>query len=194
MSGAGGPVAIQFEGVLAASEPTVRAVGLRTVADAWWPLRAVAAFLVVLALGGLLVRRYGPLLNRSIDASRDRPLSSLGYGLAAHAVVAFAAVYLADKFGKWAVFGGVGALVGPLVGVLVALVAAAVGFTVVGTSIVELRGDRHLGAGLVLGSALAGAIVAMASLASAFVWFVVVSMGIGGAVRRWLHASAVSEY
>jgi len=194
MSGAGGPVVVQYESVFAAILPTVRAVGLRAVAEAWWPLRAVAAFLVVLALGGVLVWRYGPLLHRSIDASRDRPLSSLGYGLAAHAVLAFGAVYLADKFGRWALFGGVGALVGPLVGVLVALGAAAVGFTVVGASIVELRGDRHLGVGLVLGSALAGAIVAVATLASAFVWFVVVSMGIGGAVRRWLHASATSEY
>jgi hypothetical protein len=185
---------VEFERVLAVSDPALLTAGPQIVSDAWWPLRTVAAFLVVLGLGGVLIRRCGPLLHRSIDASRDRPLSSLGYGLAAHAVIAFGAVYLADKFGRWALVGGAGPLIGPLVGALLALGAAAIGFTVVGATIVELRGDRHLGFGLLLGSALAGATAATATLASAFVWFVVVSMGVGGAVRRWLHASAASEY
>lgn len=193
MSGSGAALATDALGLLAASETPLQALGPSTLTDAPWPFRGLAAFLVVVGLGGVLVWRYEPFVDRSIDASMERPLSSLGHGAAAHAVIVFVGVYLANKFGRYAPLDGTGPLIGLSVGLLLLVGSAAVGFTVVGSTIVELRGDRQRWLGLALGGAIAGAAGAVATTTGAFVWFVVVSMGIGGAVRRWINASAVPE-
>lgn len=186
-------VVADVAGLFAAGQPPLAAVGLDAVVEAPWPLRAFATFVLVAGLGGVLVYRHESFLDRSIDASAERPLASLGYGLAAHAVIAFTAVYLANKLGRYGVLGQDGPLVGLLLGGLLAVAAATVGFTVVGVTVAGLRGGRRHELGLALGGLVAAAAVALASTASALVWFVVVSMGIGGAVRKWLHASAGPE-
>lgn len=188
-----GAVVAEVVGLFAAGQPPLAAVGLDAVVEAPWPLRALATFVLVAGLGCVLVYRHEPFLDRSIDASAERPLASLGYGLAAHAVIAFAAVYLANKLGRYGVLGQDGPLVGLLLGGVLALAAATVGFTVVGVTVAGLRGGRRNELGLALGGLVAAAAVALASTVSALVWFVVVSMGIGGAVRKWLHASAGPE-
>lgn len=193
MSGAAAAVVTDLAGLLAPSATPLQAIGPDAITDTWWPVRALATFVVVAGLGGLLVSRYEPFVDRSIDASMDQPLSSFGHGVAAHAVIAFAAVYLADKFGRFGVLDGNGPMVGLLVGVLLALAAGTIGFTVVGSTIVELRGDRRHELGLMVGALIASSAVAVATTTGAFLWFVVVSIGIGGAVRKWLHASAVPE-
>lgn len=164
-----------------------------TVAGASGPVRAVAAVLLVVGLGGVLRWRYDPLLERSVDASTANPFASLGYGLAAHLVVVFGAVYLANKLTRYGVFGSASGYVGLGVGVVLAGIAAAFGFAVVGSSVADLLGARRPPAGLLVGATAAGVTAGSATEVGALVWFAVVSVGIGGAVREWVTASVVAE-
>ena len=177
-------------GVGATPEPLpLQAVDLTTALDLPGPVRGVAAFAAVLLLGVVVAWRFGPFLDRSIDASLERPLASLGYGVAANAVVAFGGVYLASQLAQVRAAGGSGAVVGFALGLLLVLLASALGFTVVGSTVVELwRGERTW-AGPVVGAALAGGTAAVDPLVGGIAWFVLVSIGIGGPARRWLHAS-----
>lgn len=163
--------------------------GSTGILDLPWPIRGIAAFLLVLLVGGVLVRRYDAFLDRSIDASMERPLASVVYGAAAHAVIAFAGVYMATQLARAPTAGWNAGIVGLLVGLLLVLVASALGFTVVGSTVVGYwSGDRRWG-GPVVGAALAGVAAAVDPAIGWLPWFVIVSMGIGGPVRRWLHAS-----
>ena len=150
-------------------------------------LRAPVAFSVVLVLGAGLVWRYGGVIDRSIDASIDRPLASMGYGVAAHLAIGFFGVYAASQVGR-ATGQSLGAA-GLWLGVAVFATVAAMGFTVVGSAIVSVRGDGGPWHGLVVGAAIAGTAALFGSVVGGLVWVVVVSMGIGGFVRRWFHAS-----
>lgn len=157
------------------------------------PVRALVAFLLVLLLGGLLVRRRGPLIDRSIDATTDRPVASIGYGVAAHLVIGFAGFYLTARLGGIAVSGYNAGSVGVIFLLVLAASASVLGFTVVGATLAELWGGGGEWIGVVVGAVVAGIVAAVgpAFAGGGIVWIVVVSMGIGGPVRRWLHASAV---
>jgi hypothetical protein len=165
--------------------------------DAPPEVRATAAFLTVLVLGGLLVLRFGPFVDRSIDATRSRPLASTAYGVAVHLVLLFAVFYLGARLSGFELFGRSTGLLGPAFGVVSVLVTGAFGFTIVGSTVVEVGWVPDRWAGLVVGAGLAGLIAVLASslafAVAAVLWVLVVSLGIGGAFRRWLHASAVSE-
>lgn len=153
------------------------------------PIRGAAASVLVLVVGAVLVWRYEAFLERSIDASMERPLASVGYGVAAHAVIAFAGVYLANQLAGVPTAGWNAGIVGVVVGLLLVLAASALGFTVVGSAVSGLwLGDRRW-AGPVVGALLAGGAAAVDPRVGALLWFVVVSMGIGGPARKWLHAS-----
>lgn len=152
-------------------------------------VRAAVAFAIVLVLGAVILWRYGGLVDRSIDASIDRPLSSLGYGVAAHATIAFFAVYAASQLAPLTLSGRSLGSVGVVAGMALLGVVAALGFTVVGSAVVELRWGRHRWHGLVLGAALAGLMAFPDPLIGGLVWLVVVSTGVGGPVRRWFHAA-----
>lgn len=154
------------------------------------PVRAVAVFLGVLLAGGALLRRFEPFVERAIDASTARPLRSMAYGLAAHLVVAFAAVYLASQLAGFSVSGRSVGGVGAVLGVGLLLLAGAVGFTVAGQIATGLRGRRRPMVGLVVGALGAAAVALVDPLVGGLVWLVVVSTGIGGPVRSWVHASA----
>lgn len=166
----------------------VQVTGPSAVLDAPGPVRALAAFVLVSAIGGVLLWRYGSFVDRSIDASTARPLSSLGYGVAAHAVIAFGAVYLATQLAGFEVLGQNAGVLGVLGGLLLALLAGSLGFTVVGSIVVGLGRQRRPWYGLLVGAVIAGVAGGLDPLAGGVLWFVVVSMGIGGPARRWLHA------
>lgn len=151
--------------------------------------RGGLAFAIVLLLGaGFLWRRAG-LIERSLDASIDRPLTSLGYGIAAHATMLFAAAYLASQLGPLTVSGRSLGPLGVWVGVALLAAAAGLGFTVAGAAVVELGWDRPRWNGLVLGAVVAGVAAGVDPFIGGLVWLVVVSTGIGGPVRAWFHAS-----
>lgn len=178
LAGSGGTLAL-----LGTVDPTV-------LTELPGPWRGTVAFVVVLVLGAVLLQRRGAFVERSIDASLARPLSSLGYGVAAHAVIAFAGVYVANQL---ATVGGLGqnaAVVGALTGGLMLVTAGALGFTVVGSIVADLGGRSGEWSGPVLGAVIAGVAAAIEPVVGAVVWFVVVSTGIGGPVRKWVHASA----
>lgn len=157
--------------------------------DAAPPVRAAVAFVLVLAVGGVLLARREAFVDRAIDATLARPLASLGYGAAALAVVGFAGVYLASQLALVSVGGlNVGG-VGLLFGALALLVTAALGFTVVGGVLVLVWGGRNDWSGLALGAALAAALSLLDPVLAGAGAAVVVAAGIGGAARTWLHAS-----
>lgn len=164
-----------------------------TVAETSGAMRAVAAFALVVCLGGVVLWRADSFLDRSIDASMEQPVSSLGYGLAAHAVIAFVGVYLANKLARYGVFGSASSYVGLGVGVALVGVAGAVGFTVVGSTVTDLLAERRGWPGLVLGGVVAAGIAVVAPDVGAVLWFGIVSVGVGGPVREWVQASVVAD-
>lgn len=182
MAGHPVPVAIQL------TDPTV-------VLDLPGALRGPLTFAIVLLLGATYLWRYHGLVDRSINASVDRPLSSLGYGIAAHATLLFAGAYLASQLAPLTLYGfSLGAL-GIWAGVVMLAAAAGLGFTVVGSAVVELRWDRPRWQGLLVGAILAGIAGGLDPLVGGLVWLVAVSTGIGGPVRTWfLAAEDVSEH
>lgn len=173
---------------LAASPPPMQAVDPSALLDAPGPTRALVAFAGVLVAGGLILWRADAFLDRAIEASMARPLVSLGYGVAANAVVAFGAVYLISQLAQLEAFGQSVGVVGVLLGAAIVLLAAALGLTVVGSTVVELAWHRDHRAGLVVGALLAGVGGLLDPLVGGLLLFVLVSMGIGGPARAWLHA------
>lgn len=152
-------------------------------------VRGSVAFALVITIGAGLLWRYGALVERSIVASIDRPVSSLAYGLAAHLTIVFFGVYAASQLGQITVSGRSIAGVGLWAVVAVLAVVAALGFTVVGAAVVELRWGPRRWHGLLLGASTAGVAGLVDPLAGGLVWLVVVSTGIGGPVRNWFHAA-----
>jgi len=157
------------------------------------PARAAGVFALVAVVGGALCWRAEPFVDHARAASLDRPLSALGYGLATHAVIAFGGVYLANKLSRFAPFGEGSGVVGLWFGLSLVAVAAAVGFTVVGVTALDLLGEDGPWSGLLAGAVAAASTAVVAPSLGAVAWFALVSVGIGGAVREWLHASAVEE-
>jgi hypothetical protein len=158
------------------------------------PLRAAASFALVLAFGGLVLYRWGGLVDRSIDALVDRPKIAVLYGLVAYLIVLAVGFYGLSQLGRVGVastpvgsagFLGIGAAVMLLTGF---------GFLVVGTLLTDLRGRRRPDHGLVIGAALSAVGWLVLPLVGALaVWVVVAAFGIGGSTRRYLHAERTVE-
>jgi hypothetical protein len=156
-------------------------------------VRAVGVFLTVLLVGGAYLWRYEPFVDRSVASSRDRPLVSAAYGVAAHVVILLAVFYLGARLSQFELLGGNTAILGLVFGVVVVILVAALGFTVVGAAIVEIVSAPNPWTGLVIGAGIAGAIAVATSTVAGGIWVAVVSVGLGGAVRKWFHASALQE-
>jgi hypothetical protein len=160
------------------------------VVEAPGRVRAAASFLLVVALGGALLYRHGPLVDRSVEAFMERPLAAAVYGVLAYALVAFLGTYALSQLsrlgvGAATVATGVGAVVVALTGF---------GFVVVGTSITDVLGARHPWKGLVVGGALSAVgWVLLPLLAAVVTWTVVAAVGIGGPARKWVHAERTVE-
>lgn len=178
---------------LGGSLSPIQTTGPSAILDAPAPVRALAAFAIVSVLGGLLLWRYAPFVDRAIESSMARPLSSLAYGVAAHAVIAFGGVYLTNQLAQITMQGQSVGAIGVLVGLLLVLLAAALGFTVVGSTVVSAVWGEQRWYGLVVGACIAGVAGFLGSTAGGLLWFVVVSMGIGGPARRWLHADEIAK-
>lgn len=173
---------------LAAASGPMQATELSTVLDAPGPVRALAAFVGVLVAGGIILWRADALLDRSIRTSMARPLVSLAYGVAANAVIAFGAVYLTNQLAQLEAFGQSAGVVGVFAGLAVVLLTGALGLTVVCSTVVELAWHRDHRVGLLVGAAVAGVAGLLDPLLGGLLLFVLVSMGIGGPARAWLHA------
>lgn len=161
-------------------------------------VRVGVAFVLVLAVAAILLWRFEPFVDRSIESSTATPLQSVAYGVAAHLVFAFAGVYLGAKLARFSVSGLNAGGLGLALLLALVLAAGALGFTVLGSTIVALRGERSLRQGAVLGALMAGGTMAIGGVAAdpvvtAVVWVALVSFGIGGPVRKWVNASAAAD-
>lgn len=153
------------------------------------PVRAVAAFLLVLAIGGILLSVRAEFVDRSIDLSMDRPVASLLYGIIAYVLMGFLggiAILQTTQLGM-----GTQLLitVGLVVVALALLVVGSLGYVVLGTGVTELFGERNPWNGLVFGAAI-GAVgwIVFPGLVAGAVWLVGAAAGIGGPMRAWMHA------
>jgi len=160
------------------------------VVDASGPVRASAAFALLILVGGVLLQRRGEFIADSVDAALARPLWSVGYGVASHAVFGFAAAYLASQLALVDVAGVEFGVIGPLVGGVLVALSGSVGFTVVGIAVADVWGTASDWPGLALGALLAGGVASLEPLLAGAAWVALVSFGIGGAVREWLQAPA----
>lgn len=167
---------------LLAADPT-------SVLDLPWLVRGPLAFAVVLVLGAAILWRYEAVVDRSIDASTDRPLSSMAYGVAAHGTIGFFGIYAASQLGQVSLSGRSLGVMGLWAGIVLLAVAAGLGFTVVGTAAVEFGWERRRWHGLLVGALVAGLAAVANPLVGGLIWLLVVSTGIGGPVRSWFHAS-----
>lgn len=188
MTGALGPITVQWMSAFAVAAPPLQVADPAVALDVPGPIRAVSALVGVLVAGGVLIWRSEAFLDRSIRASMARPLVSLAYGVAANAVIAFGAVYLTSQLARLSAFGQSVGFVGIALTLLVVFLTGALGLTVVGSTVVELAWVRDLRAGLLLGASIAGIAGLLDPLVGGLFLFVIVSMGIGGPARAWLHA------
>jgi hypothetical protein len=153
--------------------------------------RAAASFLLVLCVAAAV--RYGRagLLDRAVDATLERPLVAPLYGVAATVLGWLVVAYL---FGQALRVGGGVGQAAVLLGVGGALAVGGFGFAVVGTGLTTILGDRRPWAGPLVGASVSAlVIVALPRPVGLAVWAVVAATGLGGAARRWLHASRSVE-
>lgn len=169
---------------VAAAQP----VDTGALAGASGAVRAAASFGLVLLVGGGLLYRYGEFVDRSVDASMNRPHVAVVYGAMAFGLVALVGGYAVSQLAR-AGLGGTGlVLAGGGAAALVGLVLAALGFLVLGTLITDLRGNRRPRHGLVLGAALGAAgWLLLPLVGGALAWLLLAAFGIGGPTRRWFH-------
>lgn len=154
-------------------------------------LRAVSSFLLVLLFGGAVLVRYRGLVERSVEASMNSPFVSVVYGVGAHLVVAFAGGVFSTQLANAGVDRTLLQVVGTATFGLAMLVLAGFGFTVLGTSLTERQGERDPWRGLVVLAGVSAIVWLVAPpLVGAAVWVLLVSAGIGGPARRWVHAEA----
>jgi hypothetical protein len=170
---------------------SVRAVDPSVILDAP-PTRAIGAFVFVVLFGGLLLWRFDGFVNRAVDTSMERPAVSTAYGVTAHVCVLFFGVYFFGQVTRLSANGLV--VAGTAAAVAAAVVGlAGLGLTVVGARLTELVGERRPWYGLVVGAALGAAAWLLPVVAAGLVvWVLLVSIGIGGPTREWIHASRAS--
>ncbi|GAB7010263.1 hypothetical protein JCM31271_22060 [Halorubrum trueperi] len=152
-------------------------------------LKALASFLLVLAFGGVILRKSEARVDRSLEALRERPYSAVPYGLMGYVVSLAVGLLGLTQLSR---LGVANTLLGRLVGVLLtgAVVSlTAFGFLVVGTLVTEMRGRRRPVHGLLVGAALSTVgWLALPTVGGLVVWILIAAFGLGGAVRRWFHA------
>jgi hypothetical protein len=163
------------------------------VLDASAPARAVGAFLASVVFGGLVIYQYGDRLTAAVEASTKSPLLSVLYGFIAYGLVAFLVVYAYSQLAGFGVGVSLITVVGAVVlgGALLSL--GGLGFVIVGSWLSNAAGvqDPWLGLlGVALGASVA--VLVLPAVLGAIVWFGVAAVGVGGPVRRWIHADAAA--
>ena len=157
-------------------------------------LKALASGLLVAAFGGVILRKAGGHVDRSVEALYERPYSAVPYGLMGYVIALTVGLFGISQLSRAGVastlIGRVVAL--SLIGVVVALTAF--GFLVVGTLITEVQGQRRPTYGLLIGAVLSGVgWLTLPTVGALAVWVLVAALGLGGGVRRWFHAERTVE-
>lgn len=155
------------------------------------PVRAVLSFLATVLFGGLVIYQYGGRLGPAVAASTDSPLHSVLYGIIAYGGGVFLFGYAVSQLFRVGVDSRLLILViGPLFALFV-LVLGGVGFVVVGAWLTATFGTRSLWTGLIaLGGLTSLGWLLLPALFAFVVWLAIAAIGVGGPVRRWMHADA----
>ncbi|MFB6184192.1 MAG: hypothetical protein ABEI96_06515 [Haloarculaceae archaeon] len=164
-------------------------VGVSTITGQPIYVRALGAFVLVLAVGSVLLVQYGSFLDRMTTSMAEGHYSTVVYGLLAQGAILFFGGYGLSQVVR---IGGGSHATGILmviVGVLLLILSGA-GFAVVGARITEFRGERDLRYGVVLGAVLGGLALAIPSFVVAtLVWMLLVAIGVGASTKKWFHGS-----
>ncbi|MDQ2056232.1 MULTISPECIES: hypothetical protein [Halobellus] len=176
-------------GPLFQSVAPLQAFDPSVVFDAPAPTRAVGAFLASVVFGGLVIYRYGDRLTAAVEASTESPILSVLYGFIAYGLVSFLVVYAYSQLAGFGVGVSLITVAGAVVlgGALLSL--GGLGFVIVGSWLANAAGvqDPWIGLlGVALGASIA--VLVLPVVFGALVWFGVAAVGIGGPVRRWIHA------
>jgi len=155
------------------------------------PGRAVASILLVLGVTAAVRYWRAGLFARAVDATLERPLVAPLYGVAASVLGWLVVAY---AFGQALRIGGVVGRAAVAVGVGGALAVGGFGFAVAGAAVTTVLGDRRPWAGALVGAGVSALVLlALPGRLGLVVWAFVAATGLGGAARRWLHASASVE-
>ena len=186
-----GAIPAAVSAVISAGPLSAPALDPSVVAGTSAPNRAAVSFLSTVLFGGLVIYQYGGRLGPAVTASTDSPLLSALYGVIAYGGGVFLFGYAFSQLFQVGVDTRLLVLViGPLFALFV-LVLGGAGFVVVGAWLTSVLGTRSLWTGLVaLGGLTAVGWLLLPALLAFVVWLAVAAVGIGGPVRRWLHADA----
>jgi hypothetical protein len=160
------------------------------------PMRAGIAFALVVVVGAGFLWRSPPFVHRSVDASMERPLSSFVYGLFAFGLVGFVGLLIVVQGTQFGVAVRVLTLLGTGMAGLLILVLGSLGYVVLGAKLTDFLGPRRAWNGVVFGAAIgAAAWLVLPALFAAAAWLLGAAVGVGGPMRRWMHAdrSVTSE-
>jgi len=164
------------------------------VVDVGRPVRAVASFLVVLLVGGVVHARFEGRLDRAVEDVMDRPRVAVVYGLFAYSMLLFAGFYANDILLR---VGAIGTPLGSavVVSLLLGVVAVSgVGFSILGTIVGDLRTGRRSWLDPVLGAAISTVPWLVLPFTPAVaVWVALAAFGVGGRTRTWVHATRAVE-
>lgn len=182
-----GPVALLGLAIVPAVS-RAQSLGPSTIVDAPASARALGSVVLVGLVGALLVSRYGGFVDRAVDATMDRPLIAILYGLFAYVLVLFFVLFALNLLTRLGIGGtplGIVAI-GIFGGGLIS--TCSVGYLVVGTLVYDLYSGRRPWYGLVLGALLSGVgWLFLAPLAGLAVWLLIPAVGIGGPTRTWVN-------
>jgi len=185
--GAGAPVGVPVQIPLQTLDPAV-------VTEAPATVRALAAFLASTFFGGFVLYRWGNRVSDAVEASASNLGLAAIYGVFAYGLLSFVVVYAYTQLASL----GVGLVALTVVGGIVLggglLTLGGLGFAVVGSYLADSAalGDPWLGL-VGVGLAVAVAVLVLPLLLGVIVWFGIAAVGIGGPVRKWIHADAAER-
>ncbi len=189
---ASGVMGLVGPGLLAPGVAAVDSLEPTAIVGSPW-LRAVVVFVLVVPFGAGMLVRYRGVVDRGLDASTESPAVSVVYGVLAHIGILFAAGVFSTQLANAGLDQQTLAVGSTLVLGAVLLTLGGLGFAVLGTWLVDLRGEGKRWHGLVAVSALGAGGWLLPTLAGLAVWTLLVSVGIGGATRKWIHAERSVE-
>lgn len=156
------------------------------------PTLAAVSFLLTVAFGGAILRWSGGWTDDAVDASMERPVSSLCYGLVAYVIAVFIIGYAASQLARLGVDTVALTVVAGGVVAVTLLSFGGIGFVVVGAWATELVGERDPWSGLVGVAAVSAVAWAVLPAGIALLlWLGIAAVGLGGPTRRWIREPGV---
>jgi hypothetical protein len=158
------------------------------------PVLSALSFVSVLAVGVVLLRWRGPLVDRAVDRVVDGSPVAVVYGFMAFGLVAFAAGYLTTQVPTFAPAPGPVRTAGSLLSAVALVALAGFGYLVLGTYLTQLEGGRRPWPGVVVGAALSAVPwTVLPTLPALAVWVAVSAVGLGSPTRHWVHDTRTAE-